>query len=64
MINSMVMEFKSGKMVQVIRVIISMEKSMEKVNFHGQMDRNFKGTFLKMGYKAKEFINGRMEENI
>lgn len=63
MINNMDMEYKSGKMGQITRETIDSEKSMERESLPGQMVLNFKATFYKMAYKAKEFINGRMEEH-
>ena len=50
-------------MEQTTRETIDSEKSMERESLLGQMDLNLKATFCKMAYKAKEFINGRMEEH-
>lgn len=63
MINNMDMEYKSGKTEQITRETIDLEKNMERGSLPGRMDLNFKATFYKMAYKAKEFTNGRMEEH-
>jgi len=64
MINKMEKEKKFGLMVLVTKDYIIKEKNMEMEYLNGPMDLFMKGNFIKIIFKDKENIDGKMVENI
>lgn len=63
-INNTEREEKPGLMEQCMKEIMSQEKSMEWVNFNGQMVRFIRDNSSIIILKGQENINGQMEELI
>ena len=64
MISSMDSVCKDGKMELIIMEITNSGRNTGEVNSFGLMVQNLKETFMKMGYRAREFISGRTEDSI